>query len=57
MSSLTLLGYEYNYELEPEFIYDNNGFIITDNTNNTHTYFFGHYGSDYSSININLISK
>lgn len=57
MSSLKLLGYGYNYEIEPEFRYDNNGFIIPNNSEDTNTYFFGNYGSDYSSININLISK
>ena len=57
MNPLTLLGYQYNYEIEPEFIYDNNGFIIPNNSDNMNQYFFGDYGSNYSSINIVLVSK
>ena len=50
-------GIKANNTYRAEFIYDNNGFIIPNNSDNINTYFFGNYGSDYSSININLISK
>ncbi len=54
MNTVQLLGYLYNEKDEGPILYDENRFIIPNKMNR---YFFGNYGSSYSSLAIELISK